>query len=486
MRRILLIIVVGLAGGAFGLWRALIPPSPLEAVATRFSLRNVTVIEPTVRRASGATLSVRDGRIAMDHGGMEGEAQGYRDLAGTYVLPGIVDMHAHLPPRTPLRLSGYFSFLFLAHGVTSIRDVGDTDGTSVDTTRGGIAAGDFPGPRIFSCGPMVAGGEPIRWANTEIVETPADAERIVAALAEAGHTCVKSYEDLSLEKIAALKEAAAKHGLRMLGHVPTLLAYEDALIPDVQHFFGVPPPESLARDHVLDRAAEWTAVDEERLAEIVAVTLEHDIINTPTLVSTHQLLLLRDYEAALDDPSAGILPRLYAEVAWNPSDGMPIWKGIDQYIERIEDAFEKKRALTGRLFDAGARLHLGSDAQQPFVVPGLSMHQEMGHFVDAGIPLEDVWALATWKAAETLGQPYLGRLHPGAPADFLIFREDPTVDLAALDTLEAVVAQGKLYTRADLDHARAVYQEHFRSALVDVISIPAARFTLRRTILRDY
>lgn len=48
----------------------------------------------------------------------------------------------------------------------------------------------------------------------------------------------------------------------MPGHVPTRLAYEDALVPDVQHFFGVPPPASLARDHVIDRAADWQEVDD--------------------------------------------------------------------------------------------------------------------------------------------------------------------------------------------------------------------------------
>jgi cytosine/adenosine deaminase-related metal-dependent hydrolase len=114
------------------------------------------------------------------------------------------------------------------------------------------------------------------------------------------------------------------------------------------------------------------------------------------------------------------------------------------------------------------------------------MHQEIGEFAGAGIPLEDVWAMATWRAAETLGVPDLGSLRSGAPADLVIFRADPTRDLAALDTLAAVVAQGKLYTRADLDAARAAYQAHYRSPLVDRLSIESARLILHRTVLRDY
>jgi hypothetical protein len=395
-------------------------------------------------------------------------------------------MHAHLPPRNALRLSGYMTFLYLAHGVTTIRDVGDADGTAVPAAREGIASGAFPGPRIFSCGPFVVGSEAFRWKNSVLVRTPADAEPVVARIAAAGNSCVKSYEDLDVPRIRALEAAAHAHGLQLLGHVPTTLGCEEALLPDVQHFFGVPPPSSLARDHILDRTASWRAVDDARLDLIVATTLAHDIVNTPTLVSTHQLLLFRDFESARRSPAAVLMPRLYADVVWNPVDGMPIWKGVGGYLDDIEAAFAKKKALLLRLYRAGARLQLGTDAQQPFVAPGLGFQMEMANFVEAGIPLEDVWAMATWKAGETLPLPGLGHLDVGAPADFLVFRRDPTADLANLATLEAVVAQGRLYRRADLDRALAAYQRHYRGGVVDAISVAAARLTLRRTLLRDY
>src|SRR5215831_2912729 len=78
-------------------------------------------------------------------------------------------------------------------------------------------------------------------------------------------------------------------------------------------------------------------------------------------------------------------------------------------------------------------------------------------FVRAGVPLERTWQYATARAAATLPVPALGRLEPGAPADLAIFREDPTANVEALKTLEAVAIQGRLYMRSDLDAALARY-----------------------------
>jgi adenine deaminase len=99
----------------------------------------------------------------------------------------------------------------------------------------------------------------------------------------------------------------------------------------------------------------------------------------------------------------------------------------------------------------------------PGVVPGASLHEELHELVAADLAAEEAWLLATRRAGEFLDEPRLGTLQPGAPADLLIFRDDPTRDLAALATLEAVVVQGRLYTRQWLDDALSREREHFAS-----------------------
>ena len=447
-----------------------------------FKLLGMNVISPGLGRWEQQTISIRDDSIEY----IEREAA---DLSsnnplsqyeGGYVLPGLVDLHTHLPPDNALKLTGYFCLLYLAHGVTSLRDTGDGDGTAVAAAWKGTRQNLFSGPRIFACGPYI-GGEPPRWANTLLLHGPEEADAAVARIKEQGFTCIKAYDGLTLEEIQALKVAAQKYDLPMIGHVPTELSYEEALIPNVQHFFGVPEPRSLKGDQIRNRLADWQDVGEDRLNLIVETTLKHGIINTPTLIVTQQVLRYSDYQAALTDPIVQLLPRLYRDVVWHPTQGNPSYRNLSSaYLAHLQSAFSKKKELLRRLYAAGAEVLIGTDVQQPFVVPGASVQQEMKIFVEAGIPLGEVWEIATRKAGQELRIPLLGTIQPGAPADLLIFREDPTQNLAALDTLEAVISQGHLYTRAALDHAREVYQHRFQNILFDQISIRAARRTMQK------
>ena len=156
MRRVAigLAFVLALIGG--WVFFQLKPPKSARAAADDFILTDVTVIEPTLSRDTKVTLRVVNGSIQRGSDGIDG-AVTIPELSHTYVLPGLVDMHAHLPPDTPLKLSGYYSLLFLAHGVTTIRDAGDPDGTAVPAARQAIEDGEFPGPRIVSCGPFLQG-----------------------------------------------------------------------------------------------------------------------------------------------------------------------------------------------------------------------------------------------------------------------------------------------------------------------------------------
>ncbi len=175
------------------------------------------------------------------------------------------------------------------------------------------------------------------------------------------------------------------------------------------------------------------------------------------------------------------MPRLFRDVVWSPTDGIRNWRNMSaQDLDALEATREAKLALTNRLFHAGARLHIGTDTLQPFIVPGGGVHREMEMFLKAGIPPEDVMAIASWKAGEALNRDKLGTLEIDAPADFVIYREDPTQSLHALDSIAAVVSQGRLYTREEIDKSMAAYQSHFSGGLFDSASVRITRTLLNR------
>jgi len=489
MRRALL--VVG-AAGALGaavlgilVWRALRLPEPPTS-ANAFSLVDVTVVNPGGGRREHQTLSVRRGEIREVRPAVSADDAGlFGELKGTFVVPGLIDLHAHLPPDNALALTPYTSLLYLAHGVTSVRDAGDIDGTAIPAAKRFRREG-FPGPRVFACGPFV-GGPPARWRNTVILERPEDAEAVVARIAAQGFDCVKSYDGLDVPRIRALEAAADRHGLRVIGHVPEGLAYEEALVRDVQHLLGVPPPASLPRAHILDRVADWHAVDDARMNVVVRTTLEHGLVNTPTLVSTHQLLLYENFQVAHDDATVRLLPRLYRDVVWHPRRGLPVYRELasPEWLAKLRDAYAKKLQLVRRLHEAGAELRIGSDTQQPFVVPGASVLEEMRLFRSAGMGVEETLAIATVRAAAALPLPSLGKLEPGAPADFLVLHEDPTRDPEAIRSIEAVVVRGRLYTKEQLDRARKEHRRRHGAWLFDRLSVWATRRIMGRVVASE-
>src|SRR5262249_3552131 len=117
---------------------------------------------------------VSDGRISS----IVSEPQTANHTETQFLLPGLADMHVHLPPDNSLRLTPYIALLYLSHGVTSLREAGDINGTAVAAALAGIKTDAFPCPQVFYCGPFVAAGKQM-FRNTIILSEPEDAKAAV-------------------------------------------------------------------------------------------------------------------------------------------------------------------------------------------------------------------------------------------------------------------------------------------------------------------
>lgn len=474
--RILLILAAVLGGAALYAWRALTPPAPLALPPRGAVLEGVTVVNPGAGRAQHRTVKIEGATIAAIDATPANPAAPY---VGYTVLPGLVDMHVHFPPPTGLGQTELFAFLFLAHGVTTVRDAGDVDGTATAPARDGVREGRFPGPRVFACGPFVDGPNPL-WPNSRVVTNAAEARAAVAKIAADGYDCVKAYDRLSADALAGLKEEAAKHGLPVIGHVPWAVAYLDARYDDVQHLTGIGAIPGDTRP--FPARLDVTKTDEE-IDELVRRTALLGIAHTPTLVTMERIRSTRDYAAARATAGALLVPRLYRDAVWSPSGSRLLGSLTAADYDLLDRASERSRRLVGKLHRAGAELHTGSDVLNPFVVPGESLWRELALFVESGLTPEEAWAAGTRTSGGFLGRrklPSLGTISPGAPADLLVFREDPTRDLAALETLVAVVADGRLYTRQMLDDQLAVYRAYADGWLFDRISVAVTQRLLAR------
>ncbi|MBI2358298.1 MAG: amidohydrolase family protein [Deltaproteobacteria bacterium] len=163
-----------------------------------------------------ATILVEDNRITRVAAGKADVPKEARviDASGKTVLPGLIDNHVHYRSHS--------AELFLAHGVTSVRDLGNPLGWIL-AQRDGVATGKIPGPRIFC-----AGGGFYGRATAEFHMVPADpdeARRATMELIEQGIDYLKTHLGVSPDIARTVAEEAHGAGLRVTGHL------ESSIVP---------------------------------------------------------------------------------------------------------------------------------------------------------------------------------------------------------------------------------------------------------------
>jgi cytosine/adenosine deaminase-related metal-dependent hydrolase len=452
-----LVLAAGLAA-----WFALDPPVIEVPPAESLVLRDVTVVNPGRNRSPNRQVRIDAGRISsvLESTGTGDEFTGY------FALPGLIDSHVHLPLHNKL-----LGLLFLAHGVTAVRDTGTLTSTAVALRRA-VLEGEYPGPRIFTCGRPLDGDPPVAGRGNRAVSTAEEARAAVAELAEAGVDCIKPYDNLEPEVMHAIADAAREHGLPIVGHVPLRALIDTAGVQDVQHLTGFPlEPGEVGRRLELTFADATPA----RIDAFVATSLANGIAHTPTVVTWHRVLWLAGPDPPQETPASSHLPRYVREVIWRAAYEANAARVDDAERAMLARSLENARETVLRLHRAGVPLHAGTDMIAPYLVAGESLHEELALLSEVGLGPEQAWATATVHAAAALGEPSLGVIQPGAHADVLLFREDPTRDLAALATLEVVIAQGRVYRRATLEAALARYDEFYASPIVDGLTMALAR-----------
>jgi imidazolonepropionase-like amidohydrolase len=103
------------------------------------------------------------------------------------------------------------------------------------------------------------------------------------------------------------------------------------------------------------------------------------------------------------------------------------------------------------LHDAGVVLTIGTDANNPWVVPGVSFHRELQLFADAGIPPAALLRMATRNGAEALGVGHeTGTIEPGKRADLVLLRRDPLSNIVNTTSIEWVMQGGRRWEPAVL------------------------------------
>lgn len=461
---------------ALVVWSATRLPAPLVVPEPGGLLPDVTLVIPGVGRAEGRSVAIDGDRITAIAPAVPGAVK----FKGAFAFPGLIDGHVHFPDLALTDEVPLHAFLYLRHGVTTVRNLADAHGNASTRAKDGVQAGAFPGPRVLRCGPFVDGEGSI-WPNSIRVTTAAGAEAAVEQIVADGFDCVKAYDELKPDVLTALVRAAGRAQIPLVGHVPRRAAWESAGLDDAQHLRGVPP--AAADGSLPGPPPDWWRAFASMTPTEVAVrageALWQDMAVTPTLAAQSQLLVARDVEAFRARPELALLPPYVSRALWDPTTGISAIRRVPvNDRDWMDRAFSRMKFVARRFFESGVKLRTGTDSGAPGIVPGAALHEELHLLVAAGLSPEQALSASMVTTAQGMDIPNLGSLAPGAPADLVLFERDPTEDLANLGTIVAVVAQGRIYTREMLEAQESSYRESYVGFGASEMVPALARFAL--------
>lgn len=427
------------------------------ALAGTTAIINVNVVPMDVERiVAGQTVVITDGLITRIGPVDEVPVPKKSDVVdGTdrFLIPGLAEMHAHVPAVGSENLDRDFS-LFVANGVTLLR--GMLGRPSHLQLRADLIEGKVFGPRLITSGPSM---------NGQSVNGSSEAESLVRAQHAAGYDFVKIHPGLKADEFEAIARTANELGMPFAGHVTVAVGVERAIeagIATIDHLDGymaaMLPPDSGASGGYggfFDVLLAEQVMDE-RITELARLTAASGTWNVPTNVLVEQRIS--------EVPAAELRSR--AEMAYMPDATLQRWVASKQ--ETISDrgftpqvaarAIELRRRLILALHDAGAGLLLGSDAPQVFNVPGFSLHRELQNLVVAGLTPYEAMRTGTVNVSRFLGTN-TGVVAEGRDADLVLLDANPLEDIANTRRVHGVMLRGVWWSAYELQQRIDRYRD---------------------------
>jgi hypothetical protein len=436
-----------------------------EGPYERLILRGVTMINGEGAPAIGPMDVVIEGdRIASIHNvgfpgvpiedsnrPVAGEGDRELDLEGHYLLPGFIDMHAHFGGDAQGVPAEYPAKLWLAHGITTIREPGSFNGLEwVKSHQERSARNEITAPRIV---PYVGFGQ---GAGGPFLE-PGEARDWVRGIARAGASGIKFFGAPPAIMKAALDEAAKQDLGSMMHHAQLDVTHWNVLdsaragLTTMEHWYGL--PEALFENQVIqDYPADYNYSDEQhrfgqagRLWRQAAApgterwnAVRDELISlgftlNPTLtIYEASRDLMREMNADWQEPYAH--PALWAFFQpsrrahgsywfdWTTSDEIAWKENFRLWMQFLDD-----------YKNHGGKVTLGSDSGYIWKLYGFGYIREMELLQEAGFHPLEVIRGATIHAAEVLGmEDRIGSIRPGKKADLVITEYNPLANFKVL------------------------------------------------------
>lgn len=383
------------------------------------------------------------------------------DGRGKWLIPGLMDMHVHVENHrlgrlmlgqslskeladrtfTPGAVDTADTLLpYIANGVCQITVLGAMAETIAQKLE--VDSGKVLGPHM-ALAAMIDGNPPLLPVGvTRVAATPADGRQAVRDAAAEGYELIKVYSQLDLPTFIAIVDEAQKHALKVVGHLPLRQK-------NLTDKFFIPGFGLVA--HAEEFAQQTVIPDLGRIPDYVKMAKRSNTGLITTLSLDNRILEQASAPVNLNNrPEVAYLPQMLQTmlIQQNPYMRYNSPQSLD-YFKKVV-AFNEK--LVAEFHKAGVSILAGTDALNPGVVPGFSLHDELEAINRAGLSPLDVLASATRIPAQWLGvYADRGDISIGKRADMVLLTANPLDDIRNSRKIGAVVINGNYYLKNVLD-----------------------------------
>ena len=391
------------------------------------------------------TVLIEQGRIrSIARYGLIAAGLGMRvvNASGKYLIPGLWDMHAHTAERRMLWDEEVIYPLYLANGVTAVRDMGG-DPELLAERRQRLEQGELAGPHVFvedHRSPPVGSGDNGQLESLQALsDPPRDSYVPIAGGTTSLSVPARAPE---LESSAAL---SAERSIEQLGGVLLACSSQEQVLREQR--LSALAHHDLQTYSAL-RLQTIATYDPAKARKFFFQLSDHATWQVPTLVWSQTM-------AALDDPRFTADSRL----AYVPRRAREQWdpKLLLHRLSPGEYASVKAEAvrdleLATAMHRTGVQFLAGTDAPDPYVIPGFSLHDELEWLVRVGFTATQALQSATlYPTLFMVKLDKYGVVEADHAADLVLLDSNPLEDIRNTRKIAAVIFSGKYYSRADLD-----------------------------------
>jgi imidazolonepropionase-like amidohydrolase len=385
------------------------------------------------------------------------------DAKGQYLIPGLWDMHTHVYfDGMAQDGSDLILPLFLANGITGIRDMG-SDLDMVLNARAAIAAHQLLGPRMVVSGPMLDGPKS-HYKAAIAVATPEDGRKAVDMLQSRGVNFIKVQSGIPRDAYFAIAAEAKKDSIEYEGHVPDSIRATEAVASGqrtFEHLIGIfegSSPAATESQYLTGKKSPGlflASYDPAREASLIQLLAKNQVWQCPTLFWERGQWLVDaiDYSK---DPDLGYAAHSWVMKRW-PASQKGILNSMDTDPLPVRERFVNHELdIVRKLHAANVPFLAGTDTPAGVdLLPGVSLHLELQRFVDAGFTPLQALQTATLNPARFFNKlDDYGSIKAGRIADLDLLAANPLDNIANTRTVTAVVADGRYLSPEDLDKLR--------------------------------